>query len=144
MSKTLRYITVFILFMALAAVRFFERELFYDPLIAYFDTGYLDGKFLPEMDFFYFFLSVTFRYWLNCGISLLLIYLLFLEASMVKFSLLFYGCSFVVLMLLYAALISGFDPEHYLRLFYVRRLLIQPVFIILLLPAFYYQKRRGN
>lgn len=144
MPKLVRYIVVGLLFVALAAVRYFERWLFYDPLLEYFTLGYLDGKDLPDVNNVQLFLSITFRYWLNTGISLLILYLLFLEKSIIKFSLLFYGSAFLILVILYAILIRDFDPEHYMRLFYIRRLLIQPVFIILLLPAFYYQKRLGK
>ncbi len=144
MNKVLRFTLIVLLFITLAAVRYLERYLFYDPLLAYFDLGYLNGEELPAIHQFHFFLSAAFRYWLNTLLSLLLLYLIFLETSILKFSFLFYGSAFLILMVLYAILIADFDPEHYLRLFYVRRLLIQPVFIILLLPAFYYQKRTGR
>ena len=144
MHKVIRYIAIFLLFVTLVTVRYFEGALFYDPLLHYFELGYLNGEALPKMNYLYLFLSITFRYCLNAGISLLILYLFFKETAVVKFSLLFYGSAFLVLITLYGVFMVHFDPDHYLRLFYVRRLLIQPVFVILLLPAFYYQKRMGE
>ena len=144
MHKLVRYTLVFVLFILLVAVRYFEGYLFYDPLLHYFELSYLDGKDLPALDNVHLFSSISFRYWLNTLLSLGILYLVFLEKAIVKFSLLFYACAFILLIVLYVLTISTFDTDHYLRLFYVRRLLIQPIFIILLLPAFYYQKRLGK
>jgi len=85
--------------------------------------------------------SISFRFWLNTVISLVILYVAFKEIAVVKFSLLFYALVYIVLLAAYFYLLSNYEADQYLSLFYVRRFLIQPLFVILLLPAFYYQSQ---
>ncbi|NNK88766.1 MAG: exosortase F system-associated protein, partial [Flavobacteriaceae bacterium] len=41
MPKSLRYILIMLSVIALAAVRFFENDLFYDPYLQFFKSDYL-------------------------------------------------------------------------------------------------------
>ncbi|HEA30932.1 MAG TPA: exosortase F system-associated protein [Leeuwenhoekiella sp.] len=141
MAKLLKIGVILLLFAALASVRFFEKSLFYDPLLSYFKLGYLDENQLPSLDFWRLFGAICLRFWLNAAISLLVLYVAFSEIAVVKFSLLFYGVVFLILSAAYFFLIFNYEPKRYLSLFYVRRFLIQPIFVIILLPAFYYQSQ---
>jgi len=141
MGKLPKISIIFLLFMVLAMVRFFEESLFYDPLLAYFKGGYLEDNQLPSLELWKLLGSISFRFWLNTVISLVVLYVSFEEIGVVKFSLLFYVLMYIVLIGVYFYLLFHYDPDQYLSLFYVRRFLIQPIFVILLLPAFYYQSQ---
>lgn len=138
-----KVIGVGILFLVLASIRFFEGELFYDPLIQYFKNNYLDAKPLPNFNFIKLLVSVSIRYWLNTFVSLVILYISFRKMEIVKFSAIFYVIVYIILLLLYSYLLVNYNPDRYLKLFYVRRFLIHPLLILLLLPAFYYQSKKN-
>ncbi len=139
MSKWLKYIIVGLLCMLLMLVRAFENELFYDPFIAFFKHDLFTSG-VPEYQGFKLFLSHLFRYGLNTLISLMILYVAFENWHVVKFSGLLYLIAFILLASVYFYLIANALESGYLMTFYVRRFLIQPLFILLLLPAFYYQR----
>jgi exosortase F-associated protein len=135
--------TVFVLMLLvalLASVRAFEKQLFYDPFLIYFEADYLNWP-LPEFNALKLFLSLLFRFTLNSIISLGIIYFLFKEVEMVKFAAFLYVFFFVILTTAYFIIIYFYGENNNLILFYVRRFLIQPLFLILFIPAFYYQKQ---
>jgi exosortase F-associated protein len=47
---------------------------------------------------------------------------------------------FIASFSVFAFLIINIEEEHFMALFYVRRFLIHPLFVIILLPAFYYYR----
>jgi exosortase F-associated protein len=127
----------------LALVRIYEHALFYDPFAYYFEGDYLNLTF-PEYDNWKLFGSLTERYLLNTFISLAIIFVLFRDVALTKFSAVLYGIFFVILIGLFFALIAFTGNENNFTIFYVRRFLIQPIFVLLFVPAFYYQKRISN
>jgi len=129
---------VIVLFLLLALVRFFEHSLFYDPLVDFYKGNYLK-KIKPDFNYWWLIVNTSFRFCINTTISLVVIWVAFRKRSILKFSLLFYIVAFVILILLFAYLTYFMQSNHYFLLFYVRRFLIQPIFVILLVPAFYYQ-----
>lgn len=124
----------------LALVRLFEYRLFYDPFLAFFKSEFTT-KPLPEFDTVKLTVSLCFRYLLNTIISLALLYVAFKQKELVKFSALLYLIFFVLLMAAFFVIIHFFGANYNLELFYVRRFLIQPLFVILFLAAFYYQEK---
>jgi len=139
MKKPLQIVLIGVLFLMLVAVRAFVQPYFYDPLIEYFKSDYLHSV-LPQLNLTLFFLNIFFRYALNTIISLAIIYLFFKNISVLKFSLKFYILAFVLLSLLFFIVLKFNLNKGYMLIFYVRRFLIHPLFLLLLLPAFYYQK----
>ncbi len=138
MNKTLKICLILLSFLILAAIRMFQSELFNDPFIEFYKNDYVQ-KLPPEVDQLSLYLNTAYRYFLNTIVSLFAIIVAFPKKSVVKFSVFFYILAFVVLLIVKAVLINNLEPELYDVLFYVRRFLIQPIFVILLLPAFYYQ-----
>ncbi|AMC12256.1 hypothetical protein Lupro_11285 [Lutibacter profundi] len=137
MKKKIQILLIVFLFLLLIAVRVFIQPYFYDPLIEYFKNDYLHAA-IPNLDFSKFFLNVFYRYTLNAIISLAIIYLFFNKLKIIFFSIKFYIIAFVIFSLvLFVFLRLDFD---YKWIFYTRRFLIQPLFVFLLLPAFYYQQ----
>ncbi|KDN55437.1 exosortase F system-associated membrane protein [Flavobacterium seoulense] len=123
-------------------VRFYEDELFYDPFLNYFRGDYNQMP-LPEFDFSKLSLSLLFRYTVNMLISLGLIYVIFKDKMMVRFSIYIYIIAFFVLILSLFLVLHYYGADNNFLVFYIRRFLIQPLFVILFIPAFYYQKRNS-
>ncbi len=135
-----RIVIALLLVLLLALVRIFEHALFYDPFAYYFESDYLNLTF-PEYDNLKLFLSLASRYALNTFISLAIIYVLFKDKPLVQFAAWLYGVFFVFLIGSFFGLITFTGNENNFVIFYVRRFLIQPLFVLLFVPAFYYQKR---
>lgn len=129
-----------LLVVLLVLVRTFEKQLFYDPFLAYFKRDYLYQDF-PEYDSIQLYLNLIFRYILNTLISLAILKILFHKKAYLKLALAFYSVSLVLLLIAFSLAINFTDFTDYQYLFYIRRFLIQPLLLLLLIPAFYYQKK---
>ncbi|WP_456378164.1 exosortase F system-associated membrane protein [Lutibacter sp.] len=138
MTKTVKILLIVILFFMLIAVRAFIQPYFYDPLITYFKNDYLLAP-IPEIKFTNFFLNLLYRYTLNTVISIAIIYVVYTNLKVLKFSIKFYVIAFIVLSSILFMLLKFDFNTGYRLIFYVRRFLIHPVFLLVLLPAFYYQ-----
>lgn len=128
------------LILLLILIRAFENTLFYDPFLNYFKSEYANLPF-PEISVVKLFLSLGFRFYLNSVISLFLLYVIFNDGKMVKFSILLYIILGSILMISFFFVLNFFGEESKMTLFYIRRFIIQPIFILLFIPAFYYQKQ---
>jgi exosortase F-associated protein len=117
----------------------FESNLFYDPYISFFKNDYLYNS-APEFESFKLIAFAVLRYLLNTIISLAILYVFFKDKDIVKFSAIVYGIAFIILIFMYLYFVFNPKQETYYLLFNVRRFLIQPIILILLLPAFYYHK----
>ena len=129
-----------ILIFVLILVRAFESKLFYDPFLEFFH-GESQNKPLPEYDGFKLFFGLFFRYLINSVITISIIYLLFKEISIVKLTSFLLVAFFVVLIVTLFLILNFSSQPDYLFIFYISRFLIQPLFLILFVPAFYYQRK---
>jgi len=123
----------------LVLVRGFANDLFYDPFIAYFINDYLHEP-IPVFSGSKLLFDLFYRYTLNTIISLMIIYVAFQNKSFVIFSIKFYILAFVVLIITFFIILKGELSNGYLFAFYIRRFIIHPLFVLLLLPAFYYKQ----
>lgn len=139
-KKLSNILIVGFLFVLLVAVRYFERY-FYDPLQTYFDYDYLHTK-LPEIDTAKLFFHIFLRYTLNAIISLGIIWIAFRKKTYLNFSIYFFLVAFFILIIAFWFTLQTRFENYYLFGFYVRRFLIHPIFVIVLLPAFYYQLKK--
>mgnify|MGYP001412724457 FL=1 len=139
MSTSIRILLICFLFLLLFVVRGFASVLFYDPLIDYFQNDYLYTK-MPKINSWHLVVDMLFRYSLNSFLSLGIIWLIFKRKDYVQFSGLFFILSFIILIVVFMFLISGSLEYGYLLPFYIRRFIIHPLFLLLLLPVFYFQK----
>ena len=140
----MRWISVLVVLLAL--IRFFEKSFFYDPLIDFYRAEYLHGV-IPQLETGKFLLHVFFRFWMNSAISLAILYVAFLDKNILKFSFFLYIILFMASFSVFAFLIFNIEEQHFMALFYVRRFLTHPLFVIILLPAFYYHRlkiRKNN
>lgn len=143
MKKIWKYIIAGFLFSILVLIRAFENELFYDPFLNFFKNDYLQAN-IPEYNAWLLFVNHVFRYALNMIVSLAIIYVAFQNKHVLKLCIGLYIVAFVILIALYFYLLQHNLAEDYLLTFYVRRFLIQPLFVLILLPAFYYQRKIKN
>ena len=139
MIKPMRFIAILSLFGLLVLIRVFENSLFYDPYLQFFQNDYLyiDS---PRREVLKLVLNTTLRFTLNTGISLGVIYVFFKDKDIVKFSLITYTTSFIILIAFYLYFVINPRQEDYYLFFNIRRFLIQPLGLLILLPAFYYYK----
>lgn len=136
-KKRLFYIGLALL--GLILVRTFEDELFYDPFLSFFKTDY-QNKPLPDLNCYLLFGNLLLRYAVNTFFSLIIIRLLFNEKNLMIFSGYLFLFLFVILVAIFFSLLHFSKQPDYLFLFYIRRFLIQPLFLVLFIPAFYYQQ----
>ncbi len=134
-----RIFLVLALLSLLLLIRAFENQLFYDPFLVYFNGDYLKLP-LPEFDSGLLFFGLLFRFTLNTIFSLGILYFLFSDREMISFVAVLYVLLFVILIAAFFFIIYFFKSDQNLILFYVRRFLIQPLFVIVFIPAFYFQK----
>ncbi len=139
MGNPFKLILLLILFGLLVLIRVFENELFYDPYLLFFKNDYLHMDF-PNREVFKLTVFTSLRYVLNSIISLGIIYVFFKDKSILKFSTIIYAVAYVILLIWFLYFVINPRQEDYYLFFNFRRFLIQPIFLLLLLPAFYYYK----
>lgn len=140
MGKISKIIGVIICVILLILIRWYEDSLFYDPLITFFKTDHTSQS-LPDFDGLLLIGNIALRYIMNTLLSLAVLWFVFSEKGIIKISVLLYSFLFLFLISVFIYLLFYSDSESYLSLFYVRRFLIQPLFLLLFLPAFYFQKK---
>jgi len=140
MNRSIKIGAVILLFGLLILVRAYENDLFDDPLIRFFKVDH-STQMLPEFDKWKLLINVTLRFFINTVISLLILWFIFMKKEIIKISALLYLAVFLVLLTAFIFLIFSKEIGGHLALFYVRRFLIQPIFLLLLIPAFYFQKK---
>ena len=142
MTRNQKYIWLLLLFGLLILIRIFENELFYDPYLIFFQNDYLyiDN---PRREIFKVTLFTIIRYGLNTIISLAILYIIFRDRGIIKLSTLIYGVALLILIGLYLYFVINPKQEDYYIFFNIRRFLIQPILLLILLPAFYYSRLKG-
>lgn len=139
-NHKIKIVQAVLLIFVLVLIRAYEDSLFYDPFLNYFKLNYPNLP-LPKINNSQLFFGLFFRYFLNSIISLAIIYILFKDIVAVKFAGLLYLLFFIMLVITFFFVLSFFGETNKMALFYIRRFLIQPIFLLLFLPAFYFQKQ---
>lgn len=141
-ENKLKILVTVLVVLGFALIRTYEKQLFYDPFLVYFKADFHSIPY-PEVQAFKLFWLLFVRYFLNSALSLLLIYTLFQDRDIFKFSLIVYTF-FLVLLLAVFYIILYFFPDGSWLLFYVRRFIIQPILVLLFIPGFYYQLQKAK
>ena len=139
-SRMLKIVAIGFLFFLLGVVRVFENELFYDPFILFYKRIHYIKE-APDFYLIKILIHTFFRYSINSLLSIAILFTAFRKKEVLRFSTLFYITLFVVLISFYAITAINFSEELHQIFFYIRRFLIQPIFVLVLLPAFYYQQK---
>ena len=143
MKQLLKPALLLLLLLLLVLVRAMEKEFFYDPFMLFYDREVLGIEVQAENSFLLY-LNVVFRYVINTLISLAVLFVVFRDKGIIRFSSVLYLVIFFMLFPAFVLLMGKVGPGNYLQAFYVRRFLIHPVLILLLLPAFFYQRLQGK
>ncbi len=143
MKNGLKILGLIILIFFLIGIREFIAPHLYDPLVNFFKADYLN-KPVPTLNLSLFFVNIFIRYALNGMVSIGIIYLFFNDYKIVRFAFKLYVIAFIVLTISLILILKFHQENNYLLLFYVRRLLIHPVLVLVLIPAFYFQKLKKN
>ena len=140
MHKLTKFGLLTILGVLLILIRVFEEQIFYDPYLSFFENDYLylDS---PRQETFKLTIFTALRYVINTVISLAILFIIFRDRGIVKFSILIYTISLFVLILMFLYFVINPRQEDYYLFFNIRRFLIQPIVLLLLIPAFFYYKQ---
>lgn len=139
--KVLRWFLVATAVLGLISVRIFESRLFYDPFQNYFQLASKHAPF-PGFEWSRLLLSYLLRFGLNLLLSLAIVQLLFrnnkwtVQAGILI--ILVFGITFP----LYLYCIHTKFEVGYLFSFYMRRFVIQPLVLLLIIPLFYYRRHQ--
>ena len=139
LNNKFKIIQLIFLIGLLVLVRIFENDLFYDPFLNYFKDE--NSLVYPEIISVKLYLSLLFRYFINTIISLVILYVVFKDLNLIKFASVLYILFFTLLIIGFYVVLNFFDESHKMILFYIRRFIIQPIFILLFIPGFYFQKK---
>ena len=129
---------VFIGCLGLVLVYIFQLQLFYDPFQNITYTG--TEPVVPEYNKLYYVLSKVLRYILNDGFGLMIIWGLFGDKKYLRFAVLIFLFGLLLLLPIYLILSINFYASSFTFLTHLHRLVLNPVLMMLLIPAFYYQK----
>ena len=140
MHKLTQYSLLAVLGVLLILIRVFEENIFYDPYLSFFKNDYLHFD-SPRQETFKLIMFTVLRYIINSAISLAILFVLFKDKSIVKFSTIIYAIALVLLLILFLYFVINPKQEDYYLFFNLRRFLIQPLILLLLIPAFYYYKQ---
>jgi exosortase F-associated protein len=124
----------------LMGVRILEDQIFYDPFLNYFHEGNKNISF-PEFEWGKLIISHLFRFILNLFFSCIIIHFLFKNKDWTVQGAVLISIIFAITFPIYLYCIYDRFDIGYLFSFYMRRFVIQPLILLLIVPLFYYRKQ---
>ena len=137
--KMLNWFVIILGVFGLIGVRMMEDRLFYDPFLDYFHLANKDAVF-PDFVWFKLVLNYLFRFLLNLILSAVVVHFIFRNKQWTVQAMVLMLIVFAITFLLYLYAISTKFEIGYLFSFYMRRFVIQPLILLLIIPMFYYRK----
>ena len=138
--KILNWILVFVGILGLVSVRFLEDKIFYDPFLAFFKGDYKVAQ-IPEFLWGKRIISHFFRFFLNLFFSAVVIHFMFLNKKWTLQAVVLITVAFLFFFPIYLWCLYTKMEIGYLFTFSVRRFIIQPIILLLIIPIFYYRKK---
>lgn len=138
--KILSWFLVIIGVFGLVSVRMLEDKLFYDPFLTYFHEANKNLIF-PSFEWGKLVLGHLFRFVLNLLFSCLIIQCLFKNKEWTAQGAILITMIFAITFPIYLYCIYSQFEIGYLFSFYMRRFVIQPLVLLLVVPLFYYRKQ---
>lgn len=138
--KILNWLLVIAGICGLISVRMLEDRIFYDPFLEYFHEANKNIPF-PQFEWGKLIVGHLFRFILNLGFSCLIIQCLFKNRQWTAQGALLITIIFVITFPIYLYCINNRFDIGYLFSFYMRRFVIQPLALLLIVPMFYYRKQ---
>ncbi len=138
--KILSWFLVIIGLAGLVSVRALESKIFYDPFLNYFHEAnkHLD---FPAFEWGKLILGHLFRFILNLFFSCIIIHFLFKNKQWTIQGAILISIIFLITFPIYLYCIYDRFEIGYLFSFYMRRFVIQPLILLLVVPMFYYRKQ---
>lgn len=138
--KILNWLLVIMGICGLIGVRVLEDRIFYDPFLKYFHEATKNSQF-PDFEWGKLIVSHLFRFVLNLLFSCLIIQCLFQKREWTVQGALLITIIFVITFPIYLYCVNDGFNIGYLFSFYMRRFVIQPLALLLIVPMFYYRKQ---
>lgn len=138
--KILSWFLVFAGVCGLVGVRMIEENVFYDPFLNYFHEANKNIAF-PEFEWGKLIFSHLFRFILNLFFSCVIIHFLFKNKEWTLQGAVLITIIFAITFPIYLYCIYDRLEIGYLFSFYMRRFVIQPLILLLIIPLFYYRKQ---
>jgi exosortase F-associated protein len=138
--KILNWLLIIAGICGLISVRVLEDRLFYDPFLNYFHEANKNIEY-PAFEWGKLILGHIFRFVLNLLFSCLIIYGLFKNKQWMVQGAVMMLIVFAIALPIYLYCIYDQFEIGYLFSFYMRRFVIQPLIILLIVPMFYYRKQ---
>lgn len=138
--KILNWFLVLAGFCGLVGVRMLEDAIFYDPFLNYFHEANKNIS-LPQFEWGKLIVSHLFRFILNLFFSCIIIHFLFKNKEWTMQGAVLITVIFAITFPIYLYCIYNQFEIGYLFSFYMRRFVIQPLILLLVVPLFYYRKQ---
>lgn len=138
--KLLNWLLVLIGIAGLISVRILEDQLFYDPFLGYFHEADKSIAF-PSFEWGRLIIGYLFRFILNLFFSCLIIHSMFKDKRWTLQGAVLIIIFFIITFPIYLYCIYDRFEIGYLFSFYMRRFVIQPLILLLIIPMFYYRKQ---
>ena len=137
--KILNWFLVAVAILGLVGVRMVEGELFYDPFQQYLHLASKHAPF-PDFNWLPLILNYLFRFGLNLLLSAAVVFLIFKNKQWTLQAVVLMLIVFAITFPIYLYCIQTQFEIGYLFSFYMRRFVIQPLILLLIIPLFYYRK----
>ncbi len=138
--KILSWFIVALGILGLISVRVFEDRIFYDPFLKYFHE--VDkSQYFPDFEWGRLIAGHLFRFLLNLFFSCLIIQFWFKNKQWTIQGAILIVIIFAITFPIYLHCISDRFETGLLFSFYMRRFVIQPLILLLIIPMFYYRRK---
>ena len=137
--KILSWFLVILGVFGLIGIRILEERLFYDPFLGYFHEAQKNIPF-PPFEWGKLIAGYFFRFVLNLFFSCLIIHFWFRNRQWTIQGAILITIIFLITFPIYLYCIYDRFEIGYLLSFYMRRFVIQPLILLLIIPMFYYRK----
>lgn len=117
-----------------------QRQLFYDPLQDFVYNSVIDNR--PQIDAVKFIVGKVVRYVLNDVFAIFILMGIFADKKYLRLAVGVFLFGLVVMLPIYFIAVFYFLPEVFSFLNHIHRLILNPVLMLMLIPAIYYQKSR--
>ncbi|HCR77611.1 MULTISPECIES: exosortase F system-associated membrane protein [Chryseobacterium] len=138
--KNLNWVLVILGVLGLVSVRILEDRIFYDPFLNYFHEANKNIPF-PSFEWGKLISGYLFRFILNLLFSCVVIHFWFKNRQWTIQGAILITIIFAITFPIYLYSIYDRFEIGYLFSFYMRRFVIQPLILLLIIPMFYYRKQ---
>lgn len=138
--KIVNWIIVIIAVLGLIGIRAVEDKIFYDPFLEYFHEANKKADF-PDFEWGKLIFNYIFRFLLNLIFSVIAVHFIFKRKAWTIQAAILMILVFAVTFPIYLYCISTKFEIGYLFSFYMRRFVIQPLVLLLIIPMFYYRQK---